>query len=61
MDSQPKEPSLNIDAGKKPHVCEICDKGFSEKYKMNNHCRAHIGENILFWNYSPIIFCKITI
>lgn len=30
--------------GEKKHICDICDKSFSEKIYLENHWRRHIGE-----------------
>ena len=30
--------------GDKPHVCEVCNKGFSKKQNLNNHLLTHTGK-----------------
>lgn len=37
-----KNPS--IFAGEKPHVCAVCNKGFSTSSSLNTHRRIHSGE-----------------
>lgn len=31
-------------AGEKPHVCAVCNKGFSTSSSLNTHRRIHSGE-----------------
>jgi hypothetical protein len=36
--------SLNMWTGEKPHVCDVCGKGFSTSSSLNTHRRIHSGE-----------------
>jgi uncharacterized Zn-finger protein len=31
-------------AGEKPHICEVCNKGFSTSSSLNTHRRIHSGD-----------------
>lgn len=49
--------------GEKPHVCDVCGKGFSTSSSLNTHRRIHSGEKphqviIILFSYIhiPIIF-----
>lgn len=35
---------LNFLSGEKPHVCMVCNKGFSTSSSLNTHRRIHSGE-----------------
>ena len=35
---------LRTPTSEKPHFCEICKKGFSQKGHLMNHLRKHTGE-----------------
>lgn len=35
---------LTLGTGEKPHVCDVCGKGFSTSSSLNTHRRIHSGE-----------------
>ena len=35
---------MSLDTGENPHVCEIYNRGFSQKGDQNQHLRTHTNE-----------------
>ena len=44
LNKQVNVTKINIFLGEKPHVCDVCGKGFSTSSSLNTHRRIHSGE-----------------